>query len=393
VQREVARGIAEVLVIEDDPGDALLAEEYLAEEADDFGVRWAPSLAEGIDAIGSTTACVLLDLNLPDAKGVDALERLRAAAPRVPVVVLTGFGDREAGVYAVAGGAQDYLVKGEVSPDTLVRSVRYAIARRGNEERDLRLLEAAMRREENRRVAIGLRPKLLVDDDRLVCDSLYQPAGGHALLGGDFLDAVELADGTLRMVVGDVAGHGPEEAALGVALRVGWRSLALAGLTAADALAELDKVLAVERSDPYTFATLVDVSVGPDRRAMDLCIAGHPPPLIWSSSGTAPVGAATVRPLGVPGTSLACTHVDLPERWCMLLYTDGVFERRSRDGTRSDLDTFVASMVAERDDWSTASSAEDLRGRLEGLLSNAEAANGGPLDDDVALLACCRTTR
>lgn len=373
---------AEVVVIEDDPGDAVLAEEYLSDEGGDFTVRWEPTLAQGIKAVTRATTCVLLDLGLPDAHGVAALEALTEAAPQVPVVVLTGFGDREAGLSAVAAGAQDYLVKGEVTPELLGRAIRYAIARAGNEERDLRLLEAGLRREENRRLALGLQPRLLVRDPAVRCESLYRPAGGDRLLGGDFLDAVELADGTIRLVLGDVAGHGPEEAALGVALRVGWRSLVVAELDDCDTLAELEKLFELERSDPHAFATVCDVTIDPMRCSVHVCLAGHPPPVLIGSDGPAPIDLTAQRPLGVPGQSLVTEERPLPDGWTMLLYSDGVFEGRTRDGGRFGLERFL--------DEAIRSVGTSVFGswHLQHFVDLAEEGNGGPLDDDVALLSC-----
>lgn len=373
----------DVVIIEDDPGDALLAEEYLAEEDEDFVVRWRPTLAEGVSAINTRTACVLLDLGLPDAHGTTALEELGRAAPNTPVVVLTGFGDREAGLKAVAAGAQDYLVKGEVTPATLSRSIRYAIARAGNEERDLALLEAAMRSEENRRLAVGLRPNLLVSSPEMVCASVYQPAGRDGWLGGDFLDAVELPDGRIRMVLGDVSGHGPEEAALGVSLRVGWRGLVLADLGECDTLAELEKLLEVERSHPHTFATVCDVTIDADRRRAQFCLAGHPAPLLVHGAGLEPVPCRPKRPMGVPGPSLTSAEMELPEGWwTLLLFTDGVFEGRVPGGDRLGLDGFTEWVRGHGLDH--APTEESLRE----LVARSEEANGGPLADDVALLAC-----
>lgn len=374
---------AEVLIIEDDRGDAVLAEEYLSDTLPDVTVRWEPTLAKGLQALTPATSCVLLDLGLPDAHGTSALEEVNAAAPQVPVVVLTGVGDREAGLRAVATGAQDYLVKGEVDPETLARSLRYAVARAGNESRDLRLLAEGLRQEENRRLALGLRPQLLVEDPELRCESFYQPAGSDRLLGGDFLDAVQLPDGTLRMVLGDVAGHGPEEAAVGVALRVGWRSLVLAGYDSCDTLAQLEKLLDAERADRHCFATVCEVAVSSGRDVASICLAGHPPPVLVGDGGRRPVELRAQRPLGVPGDSLATEDVALPPGWSMLLFSDGVFEGRSGVGERSrfGLDRF-------------AHDAERLLlratgpGALATLVDAAETANGGPLADDVALLLC-----
>lgn len=80
-------------------------------------------------------SCILLDLGLPDAEGVEGLNRLRAVAPDVAIVVLTGTDDETVGLQALQGGAQDYLVKGQVDGHVLSRSIRYAIERMQAEER------------------------------------------------------------------------------------------------------------------------------------------------------------------------------------------------------------------------------------------------------------------
>ena len=123
-------GPLRVLLVEDAPGDAALVRAALAEAAPACEVSWVETLA-GAD-VALTTArwsCVLLDLGLPDADGPDALARTLAAAAGTPVVVLTGNDDEAAGRIAVAGGAQDYLVKGGVTPLLLVRAIDYAVER------------------------------------------------------------------------------------------------------------------------------------------------------------------------------------------------------------------------------------------------------------------------
>lgn len=375
-------GAVEIVVIEDDPADALLAEEFLLEEGADFSVRWARTLGEGLDAIGPATACVLLDLGLPDAQGAGALAAVRKVATRTPVVVLTGLGDRAAGMAAVSAGAQDYLVKGDVTPATLARSVRYAIERFGNDERDRQLFEAELRREENSRLARGLQPQLQVVDERLSCATLYQPAGGDNPLGGDFLDAVELGDGTVRLLIGDVAGHGPEEAALGVSLRVGWRSLVLAGLGQLETATCLERLLRAERAKPNVFATMCDVAVAPDRRRMVVRSAGHPPPVVVTGSTAALAPIATEWPLGLSGERRPGHQVALPEEWALLLFTDGVYEGRAANGERLGIDAFV-----ERAGRFLLPGAPDVAS-LEALVEAAVLDHGGALPDDVGLLSC-----
>jgi signal transduction histidine kinase len=76
---------------------------------------------------------VLLDLSLPDSQGLDTVKRLQANTPNIPVIVLTGMYDRKLALQAVAGGAQDYLVKGQISAPLLERALQYAIERKKSE--------------------------------------------------------------------------------------------------------------------------------------------------------------------------------------------------------------------------------------------------------------------
>src|SRR5258707_5691519 len=108
-----------LLLVEDDRGDALLVEELIADANADIRVVWVRSMADAERELAIVRPdCVLLDLKLPDATGISALDRIAKRADDVPVVVLTGFTDEHFGVSAVASGAQDYLVKGRVDPET-----------------------------------------------------------------------------------------------------------------------------------------------------------------------------------------------------------------------------------------------------------------------------------
>jgi DNA-binding response OmpR family regulator len=118
-----------ILLVEDDEGDAFLVRELLSEAEAPFDLVVATSLSEARTLI-SGIQCVLLDLGLPDAEGIDGLRRLLAVAGSAAVCVLTGRSDEHLGVAAVAEGAQDYLVKGQVDGVLLVRSLRYAVERK-----------------------------------------------------------------------------------------------------------------------------------------------------------------------------------------------------------------------------------------------------------------------
>jgi diguanylate cyclase (GGDEF)-like protein/PAS domain S-box-containing protein len=121
-----------VLLVEDSPGDASLVRVALraAAPAELPYVRWVTCLADAVAAVREREfGCVLLDLGLPDAHGLDALDALLGAAPGVPVVVLSAQPDRRLAREAVHHGAQDYLLKSDMTAEGLERSVRYAIER------------------------------------------------------------------------------------------------------------------------------------------------------------------------------------------------------------------------------------------------------------------------
>jgi len=121
-----------VLLVEDNPGDARLIEQMLSETGGvSFDLEWVERLSEGLERTSAGDIdVVLLDLSLPDSQGLDTFTSAYAHAPQVPIILLTGLDDEESAVRAVREGAQDYLVKGQVEGDLLVRAIQYAIERK-----------------------------------------------------------------------------------------------------------------------------------------------------------------------------------------------------------------------------------------------------------------------
>src|SRR6185312_16452658 len=101
-----------MLLVEDDNGDARLVEDELSETLPQAHITRCRTLEQALGYLGPGVDCVLLDLGLPDASGIDAVARLRSQMPAVPLIVLTGLDDEAAGAAALQAGAQDYLVKG-----------------------------------------------------------------------------------------------------------------------------------------------------------------------------------------------------------------------------------------------------------------------------------------
>ena len=128
--------------MEDNPGDARLLLEALAEASAGFSLTHVGRLADAQRELAlSAFDVVLVDLTLPDSTGIETFSRLHREAPSLPYVVLTGLADESVGCKAVRAGAQDFLIKGTVGPEQLVRAVAHAIvrhrARRPLEERVL----------------------------------------------------------------------------------------------------------------------------------------------------------------------------------------------------------------------------------------------------------------
>lgn len=366
-----------LLLVEDDEGDAILVREHL----DDAGLRvdltWVRTLDEAIDRLD--VDLVLLDLGLPDAIGIAALERLLGAgAPAV--VVLTGLSGTDVGVAAVAAGAQDYLVKGEVDGELLGRSIRYAIQRRRLEDTDRALYRSLVRAEEVNRLERALLPTPSVVDQHLEVRVGYR-AGRDGVLGGDFYDVVERSDGSVLALVGDVCGHGPDEAALGATLRTAWRTLVLAEVPTVQILGLLERVLMSERARPEIFTTVSMLDVAADRGSVDLYLAGHPVPLLLGTPSTLLPTHGRGRALGIPVSGgWEPVRLELSASWRILLYTDGVLEATIQGSADRVGKTGLLRIV----DGVVGSAPQDEL--VDRVLHDVRALHGGDLVDDAAVV-------
>ena len=220
----------------------------------------------------------------------------------------------------------------------------------------------------------------------------YSPGERRMRLGGDFVDLVTGEDGTVRAVIGDVAGHGPDAAAVGAHLRAAWRALAHHDLDAAAAMATLNHLI-LEESDRAeaekgrmpVMATMYAVELPPDRSAVTVVSAGHPPALLMvrGEVTTLPLGGL---PLGVEPCQWMPVTTPLPEAWVLLLYTDGIIEAREAPGSQARIG--IAGLAAL---LGAAASKESPTGAdLRGLTGSVERMNGGALSDDATLLALSR---
>ncbi|MEV8306716.1 fused response regulator/phosphatase [Streptomyces flavidovirens] len=390
-----------LLVIENDPAGTFTVPSLLDAAGTRVRIRTARNLTEAERLLTDDVHCILLDLALPaptsgtsagtgeDGESGDRLATLRHVlrlAPRHAVLALTSETDVERAAEAVCVGAQDYLFRDELDGRQLSRAIRYAVERKRADTAQHKLAESRLRAQENARLERGLLPTPLLEGSNLRFASRYRPGRSRALLGGDFYDTVRTSDGTVHAMIGDVCGHGPDEAALGVELRIAWRALTFAGLCGDELLSTLQQVLEHERESEEIFATLCTVDIAPDGRRAGLCLAGHPSPLIARQGR-----AAQLLPYEDGGPALGLLprarwsrrQVELGGSWSLMMYTDGLIEGRvGPPGSKQRLgqDGMVAMINRQ---LAAGLSGEAL---LEAAVTEARDLNGGELTDDVALV-------
>ncbi|MEO6885258.1 MAG: PP2C family protein-serine/threonine phosphatase, partial [Jatrophihabitantaceae bacterium] len=250
-----------------------------------------------------------------------------------------------------------------ITGDLLDRSIRYAIERKRAERTSLKLRASEFNAAEKARLERGLLPTPLLHSGTIECATYYRPGRDLAVLGGDFYDVVETADGSVRAVIGDVMGHGPDEAAIGVHLRVAWRTLVLAGTADEQILRTLADLFAAETGGQSGFVTVCDLTLGPARAGADrvatIRIAGHPAPLLCAGARTDYLQVAVGPPLGV------AVPADVRQRWAatggwpqtmltvadgssLILYTDGLLDAYAADASSRSglgLDELVAAVA------------------------------------------------
>ena len=337
------------LLIEDNPGDARLIQLMLTEaSATSFLVEHVDRLSAGVEhLISGGFDIVLADLSLPDSHGLETFLRLHALAPQVPIIVLSGLNDTTVAVNAVHEGAQDFLIKGQVNGQLLVRAIRYAIERKGMSEQlhryanELRNKNAQLEADFNmaREIQQIFLPNeyprfphwASPEESALKFSHRYISA---AAVGGDFFDFFPISDTMGGVFICDVMGHGMRAALITAIMRGLIEELMPVAADPGKFLTEINRSLRAilhQTREPFlatAFYAIADVATGELRFAN----AGHPSPLRLSRD------AKTVEPLKTydarhgpalglferavyPGCNCAVAPGDL-----IMLFTDGIYE-------------------------------------------------------------------
>jgi PAS domain S-box-containing protein len=240
-------------------------------------------------------------------------------------------------------------------------------------------MEEALRRvyEREHRVAETLQRSLLPEKlprmEGVELAARYLPAGEGTAVGGDWYDAAELPDGRLALLVGDVVGHGLRAAATMGQLRNAFRAYSLVGTSPAEMVARLNRL--AMNSDESIMATVLYLALDRDTGEISYASAGHPPALLLTPDGprylegarSVPVGAAEI-------VSFREETTTLPPDSTLLLYTDGLVERRD-----TPLDDRFAELAA-----AAAAGSGDLEQLCDQILAGV--LGGSEPTDDVALL-------
>jgi signal transduction histidine kinase len=207
--------ITALLVVEDSPGDARLLREMFDEDrAKSTQMTHVCTMADAEKHLAEHFVdIVLLDLGLPDAQGMEAVHRAHAAAPGVPLVVLSGLDDERMALDALHDGAQDYLIKGQIDSRGLLRSLRYAIERKSLQAAALALSDSVDVARKQAEAAAAAKAIFVANMSHEIRTPLNSIIGFSDLLLDDialsglqrrYLEQVKNAGGALLTVVNDI---------------------------------------------------------------------------------------------------------------------------------------------------------------------------------------------
>ena len=337
-----------ILLVEDDPDDVWVMRNLLSDRWDaPFELVQVELLSAAIERCAEDAFdVVLLDLTLPDSKGLETFFAMYAHAEGVPIVVLSGYSDEASAVKAVQAGAQDYLVKGQVNDHVLVRSIRYAIerSRRHRAEETMRDTSEEFRaaQEIQQHLFPGESPVLTGFD---IAGALY-PAKATA---GDYFDYIPMLDGCLGVVVGDVSSHGMGPALLMSETRACLRTLAQASGDVGEILTRANRVLAADTGE-FHFVTLAMARLDPRTKSMVYASAGHRGYLLHAGVDVT-ILDSTSLPLGVRADTVVpvAAPITLRSGELFTFFTDGVVEAESPGRVRFGVARALQAIRSERD--------------------------------------------
>ena len=366
-----------VLLVEEDPDDVVLVRAALQDDpSTTFALTVVSEAGQASTQLAAHTFDVaLLDLSLPDAQGLDALSTILGYVHDTPIIVLTGLDDEAVAFQAMQGGAQDYLVKGRVTDELLVRSIRYA------RERHRLLAERTRHFEHELEVAALLQ--------RAFLPSTVPTAGGHDIggylqasgqIGGDFYDFIGLPDGCLAVALGDASGKGIPGAILMAKTQAVLRSEVNRHLAPGALVHHLNRNLC-ETQGQYRFVTFFYGVLSLCDSQFTYVSAGHPRALLLNR-GEPEYLTSTGPPLGLfADAAYQERTVSIGTANRLVVYSDGVSEAQNQDDRFFD-ETGICDVVAQYPD----DAASDLARLICDAAKRFENGNPDPGDDKTVVV-------
>lgn len=353
-----------VMVIEDNDVDAGIVDRAFRKDrmrirGRSFECARVRTLAEGVNELDSGAFdVILLDLGLPDAFGMEAIEQIIELGLSIPVVVLTGNDDAEVGVEAMRIGASDHLVKNEISADSLPRAVRYAIERRARElsERALDRMKAndAVLKSIRSMLTFGYEQPITSQNPTLDIAAVSYRAG---LLGGDFCEVLDTIAGTTVGVVGKISTQSVHASPLALQIIATFRALVTTGASLTDIANAIDRYIAVY-SQPDQAGRLFLFELDETQREIRYVSGGT---RAWlfdcdnrSSQPTADVVELHHQDLplgtGLSDEPLLPTTRTRPNEGLLLIATNGGYNTRNAEGERFGYERLTSSLQGSLDE-------------------------------------------
>ena len=386
----------QVLLVEDDPGDAGLVSFALREErSPTFKVVHRMTLGAAIETLQGDADfdVVLLDLSLPDSFGLETVTRMLEVAPRLPIVIMTGNDDPLFAAKALESGAQDYLVKSDAPSRTVSRAIRYAITRKNAEleRQDLAERVVAQQRILMQEVsaARSMQFDLLPRPERLAgslarlgieVEAYFEPSSG---IGGDLWGCMDCGDNRFCCYTFDFSGHG-----IGAALNV-FRLHALIAehWTPSQEPAQLLELLGRSLNGLLRrgqFATMFLGIIDCTANELTWASAGAPPPALIAG-GTYSFLDSRGVPLGLLASPHYATHkVAFNSGDSLILYSDAITD------AEVDGQSFGQERFGDLIDNELKTRGEV---RVDGILDAFHAVSPPPNDDDLTAVRFSRLDR
>jgi len=350
-----------VLLFEDNSLDAVYFCETLADsEYTRFVVDVVATLAEGIAKLSAAAheyQLLVVDLSLPDCEGLQTFEKVTAAAARLPVVILSGYDDREMAVHAVQLGAQDYLVKGDFQSYNLEKSLSFAIERRRLQE-DVKAtavelqsrMEASLLAKHIQENLFPERTPRLPGFDLAACSFPADETGGdfYDYLLSRFTPAAPGGQGTVGLLIGDVGGHGIGPALMMSAVRSYMRALQRHTASLSELLYEVNNQITIDtRHERLISLFMAELNI--NARTFCHCGAGHESHVL-RADGTVETLSRATFPLGIefdvvfPVSEPVQLHTDD----IMVFHTDGIAEAKNRQSQPYGIDRLLTVVQSHR---------------------------------------------